>query len=205
MSRQFNPKRLSWKEVWSSAEDFRQQYVNPPDQLPVPIEQIVEFKLGIEIVSIPNLQSICDIDGFITRDLKIIAVDKKMYEEERYENRLRFTLAHEVGHLILHREEILEMDFRNTKDWKDFHLDQHDVAIEWFERQARQFAGRLLVPVNILGECIDELVDKIEAYRSKYPNSEELLITYIANQVCKQFGVSAEVIRRRIISEKIPY
>jgi len=63
------PPRLTSEFIRQEAEKFRQKYVTPPDALPVPIIQIVELRLKLEIVPIIGLMEI-DIDGFLTSDLK---------------------------------------------------------------------------------------------------------------------------------------
>ena len=98
------PKRYTWPEIRKLAEDFRTIYVDPPDKIPVPIEEIVEFGLGLEIVPKDRLKSTIDVDGFLSNDLKTIYIDGKIYSDKRYSNRLRFTLAHEVSHYILHED-----------------------------------------------------------------------------------------------------
>jgi len=41
------PPRLKWDFIRQKAEEFRRDYVNPIDLVPVPIIEIVEFDLGI--------------------------------------------------------------------------------------------------------------------------------------------------------------
>ncbi|MCK4272702.1 hypothetical protein KAX22_08635, partial [bacterium] len=43
----FKPRKLLWEEIREKAEEFRRKYVNPPNLIPVPIEEILEFDLGI--------------------------------------------------------------------------------------------------------------------------------------------------------------
>jgi hypothetical protein len=204
MNSRLTPKRYTWPEVWQFAEDFRAKFNKPPERIPVPIENIIEFELGVEIRPIPNLKVKCDIEGFLSSNLKTIFVDEYMYNDDRYENRLRFTLAHEVGHLILHEDEIRKMEFRNSKDWLDFNSMQKDEDIEWFERQAKQFAGRLLVPKDPLKRAIESLSSQIDEFRGLSPEpNDDLLLEILAKKICKSFGVSHEVIKRRIVVEKL--
>ena len=56
-------------------------------------------------------------DGFLTKDLKYIFIDEDIYYDQRNENRLRFTFAHEIGHLVLHKKEIQNFEFRTEEDW----------------------------------------------------------------------------------------
>lgn len=92
---------LSYGFLAQKAEDFLLRY-NPSGLIPIPIEEIVEFKLKVDIVPVPNLQKDFDIEGFTSSDLQNIFVDDYILSERP--TRYRFTLAHEVGHIILHKE-----------------------------------------------------------------------------------------------------
>jgi len=74
--------------------------LNPTRVIPVPIEEIAEFKLGVNIIPIPNLQKTFEVEGFISSDLQNIYVDQFILYERP--TRYRFTLAHEIGHIFLH-------------------------------------------------------------------------------------------------------
>ena len=65
------PPRLRWDFIRQEAENFRQKYLKPSEVLPVPIIQVVELILKLEIIPISGLMEI-DIDGFLTSDLKSI-------------------------------------------------------------------------------------------------------------------------------------
>jgi len=86
---------LSYEQIRARANDFLSQY-NPSGIIPVPIEEIIEFALKINIVPIPGLQKALETDGFISSDFSTISVDQFVLEER--ERRYRFTLAHEIGH-----------------------------------------------------------------------------------------------------------
>lgn len=197
------PKRLSRPDIWEAAEDFRRKYVDPVDTIPVPMEEIIEFKLGLTMIPLQRLKSLGDIEGFLSCNLKTIYVDADTYNDPRYENRLRFTFAHEVGHLVLHAEEIKKMRYRNSEDWIKHNIGNETDTIDWFEKQAKQFAGRLLVPKNTLIDHIEQHREKIDSFRETYTNNEDLLIDTVSRSICKPFGVSFEVIKRRIFYEKI--
>ena len=197
------PPILKWEFIREKADEFRRQHVVPEDKLPVPIIEIVELKLKLNPIPITGLMDQNDIDGFLTKDLENICIDSDIYENPRKENRLRFTYAHECGHLVLHKREIQLCRFRTPKDWANFRLDFEEEDLNWFEQQAYEFAGRLLVPRSALKKEIETLSSKIEQYKKLMGGDEDPIIGAISRLVCKTFGVSAEVIARRIKSEKI--
>ena len=195
---------LRWNEIREQAEKFRRKYVLPLDRTPVPIIDIVELELVLKVNPIPNLILKIDIDGFLSKDLRTIHIDHDIYMDPRHENRLRFTFAHEVGHLILHREEIGRCDYRTEEEWINFREDMSEEELFWFEQQAYEFAGRLLVPREILIGELESLRDKIDLYRSDSEDAdEELLIQSVARMMCDKFRVSAQVIAKRIRHENI--
>ncbi len=197
------PPRLKWDFIRQKAEEFRRAYVNPVDLIPVPIIEIAEFDLGIQPIPKPGLKRRIDIDGFLTRDLKNICIDLDVFEDERQINRLRFTYAHEIGHLILHENLIKQCDFRTAEDWIHFHEDFLEDDLNWFEQQAYEFAGRLLVPNEQLLEEIRKNKHKIDEYKSIIEEGEEELIEAISRLICDRFIVSPIVVQKRIKKEKI--
>lgn len=198
------PERMNWNEIRKKAENFRKTYVHPPDTIPVPIEKIVEFELGITPWPIDGLLQKIDIDGFLSNDLKYLFVDSSIYMDKRWENRLRFTFAHEIGHLILHSDIIEKSKFRTETDWIYFREGMSEDNLYLFEQQAYEFAGRLLVPKNKLVEELDRNREKITQFHMlTEDNNDELLIQAISRVLCDKFGVSDGVIFKRIRNEKI--
>jgi len=197
------PPRLKWSFIQEKAEEFRKRYIDPVFLIPVPIIEIVELKFNIEPIPIHGLMERIDIDGFLTRDLKNMCIDNDIYMDPRRENRLRFTYAHEIGHLILHENEIKKTTFRTPEDWIHFREDFLEDDLNWFESQAYEFAGRLLVPKEKLIEEIQGLHAKIKEFRVLAGDEEESLIDAISGMICNKFKVSRGVIQRRIRIEKL--
>jgi Zn-dependent peptidase ImmA (M78 family) len=198
------PKKLTYEFIRDQAEAFRRKYVNPPNKIPIPIIEIVELQLRITPIPVPGLLQSIDVDGFLSNDLKSIYIDQSIYLDDRYENRLRFTFAHEIGHLVLHKDEIQQCNFRNGDEWLHFREDMLEDDLFYFEQQAYEFAGRLLVPIDSLREEIGNMKDKIDHFRSiAGENNEEMLKESIARVICGKFKVSEGVVLRRIRNEKI--
>lgn len=199
------PPRLKWEFIRQKAEEFRRRYISPVNLVPVPIIEITELELGIQPIPKSGLKKNIDIDGFLTRDLKNICIDQDVYLDERQINRLRFTYAHEVGHLVLHNEEIKQCDFRTEEDWIHFHEDFLEEDLNWFEQQAYEFAGRLLVPKKELLKEVQKHQNKVEKYRERIGNGEEDLLEAISRLICNRFKVSPIVIQKRIRKEKVRF
>ena len=134
---------------------------HPKDTYPVPIEDIIELQLGIDIIPIPGLHEIIEIDGFISSDLSNISVDDYVYKHRQ--GRYRFTLAHEIGHAVMHEGVYKNHEFGTTSQWKDFMEAFPEKEWSWLEWQANQFAGLILVPGHHLQKRIKYYEKQIKA------------------------------------------
>ena len=189
------------KHIKEKAEGFLEKY-HPSLSMPIPIEEIIEFELNINIVPLHGLHRAYEIDGFTSNDLSTISVDA--FLQESRPGRYRFTLAHEVGHVVLHRNLFLNHIFDSVVEWKEFtqSISPRDYGIiEW---QAYQFAGLVLVPPKILRAKYHEavaLAKEIGVFRGKAiePSARQ----YIANWLAKQFVVSGEVIEKCLQRDKL--
>ena len=74
----------------------------------------------------------------------------------------------------------------------------------YIEQQAYEFAGRLLVPLGRLGKEVEKAVLKARAAGfSDWERSGDAAREYMANSICRVFGVSGQVIEKRIIRERL--
>jgi hypothetical protein len=80
-------------EITREAERFCAGH-NFSEVLPVPIEAIVEFRLGISIVPLPGFYERYHTTGALSADMTEIAVGDLVLK--RSPARYRFTLAHEA-------------------------------------------------------------------------------------------------------------
>jgi Zn-dependent peptidase ImmA (M78 family) len=196
---------LSYEDVNGRVEQFLKNQ-HPKGTLPIPIEEIVDLNLRLNIFPFPGLQRDFDIDGFISNDLTTIYVDEVIYSKRPA--RYHFTLAHEVGHLVLHRDLIEAIHPKSVTDWQNFISNVDKETYDWLEWQAYSFAGLLLVPRNSLKKHfrrqLHALKDKIDLVKSKGlpPDSyREYLIDSIAHRLIRAYDVSIDVLTRRISKE----
>lgn len=189
--------RLSRARIGEIADNFLAQE-NKSQKFPVEIELIAE-NLGIRVTPIPNLKDISGIEGFIRSNLTEIVVDEQVYFT--YPNRARATIAHEVGHFVLHQK-IFEkvrkiMNPKSFEDYADFLVgkissDDHG----WIEWQSYEFAGQVLVPKGELKVRLEDLINT----RKKMPDDVALPII---EELAVYFEVSSQVIEKRIRHEKL--
>jgi len=179
------------------AENFLRKN-HSKDTYPVPIEEIVEFNLGLDIIPLPGLHKTFDIDGFLSSDRTSISIDESVYQS--MPGRYRFTLAHEVGHFILHKDLYGENFFKSIERWKRFIEQFPEKEYSWFEWQAYEFAGLILVPARHLDKRLKYHIRQIKALGIK---NEDVVLDRAIELLAKDFVVSQEVIRRRLNNLKI--
>lgn len=182
---------LDNKKIKKEADLFRKKFWG--NSIPVDIEAIIELKLKIDIVPVPGLERLCDVDALISSNWKYVYVDYDRFLDERYTNRLRFSLAHEVGHFVLHKK--IWNSF-NIKEFDDFYRLIEDIPQKMYDRleiQARKFADYLLIPREKLlferKKALKELSELLPLEKIK----RDKLNPYLAKPISKVFGVSEEV------------
>jgi hypothetical protein len=192
------------EEIWKAADKFRSEFW-PEENLPIDMEKIIEERLGLNIEPKHNLHLELDIDAYLRVDLTGVIVDYDCYMNEKYMNRLRFSLAHELGHLFLHRDIYKRFKIDDTDAWKYFMQNIPEQQYTYFEYQANEFAGRTLVPRDRLIKEIEICLNKVQELGlsdliAKDPN--EVLYSMSA-ALCKPFGVSNQVIELRVKREEL--
>ena len=193
---------LPKKELWEKVEQFREKFCSDY-AYPLNIEFLVEEKLGLDIEPISGLREL-DIDAFLKSDRSGIVVDESRYMDERNDNRLRFSLAHEIGHFVLHGYIHDNFNIQIPKDYYNFITNANNEDYGKFEWQANEFAGRLLVPRYMLIDEIKKILERIaENDRSllTYYKKDPFSVLENASSLCKSFGVSDNVITIRLQRE----
>lgn len=133
-----------------------------------------------------------NLSGFLVRDVNtrrsLIGVNST-----HTETRKRFTIAHEIGHLMLHEGDALHVDQRNGIDLglRMKHRDQgSSLGIDDEEKEANLFAAELLMPSSLLendlaelqaGALQDEDEDLIKALAGKYEVSVQAMTFRLTN------------------------
>ena len=116
---------------------------------------------------------------------------------------MRFSFAHELGHLFLHKDLYRNFDVASPEDWKNFILNVPETEYSKCEWQANEFAGRLLVPSLKLQIEIEKMMvflkkNHLIEYLKEEPDG---VLSGISPSLSKPFGVSTGVITRRVKSE----
>jgi hypothetical protein len=192
--------RLSYEDLRGIADRFLAEHGALGVML-VPIEEIVEFGLGISIVPIPGLHAGHDIDGFLSADMSEISVD--LYVLESRPARYRFTLAHEAGHVVLHGDALRVVTPTSIRDWKQFVRELPEPHRSWLEWQAYAFAGLALVQQHPLARAYQAAEQAADEAGFDLDGNLEIAKDYMATSIAKVFGVSSAVIEKRLVADGI--
>jgi Zn-dependent peptidase ImmA (M78 family) len=117
--------------------------------VPIPVVKIAKA-LGA-IVQLSPLDN--ELSGliFVRGETPIIGVNSL-----HHENRQRFTVAHEIGHLVLHRH-LIGNNIHVDRTFRVLMRDaKSTTGTDSIEREANQFAAALLIPDNILRSHLNE-------------------------------------------------
>lgn len=122
---------------------------NKINSAPVPVDKIAE-NLGATLIYEPNDD---DLSGFLLKDKNRIVLGVNSTHSQV---RQRFTIGHEIGHLLLHSQENFHIDKsyegfnrRTVKDKFERNKDS-TTGTDKIEREANQFAAHLLMPVEFI-------------------------------------------------------
>lgn len=151
---------------------------------PVPVERIARGE-GAQIARhhFEGWES-----GFVLRDngRTIIGVNTRTSPR-----RQRFTIAHEIGHLLLHEGKPLIVDHSVRVDWRD---DVSAMATDAQEIMANAFAAALLMPAELI-------FSHLKQYVATIAQSDRLLSRdHLITQLARTFDVSTEAMGYRLIN-----
>lgn len=120
-------------------------------------------------------------------------------------NRWRFTLAHEIGHLILHSPILKERlsEKRDTDTTLALRFSSSNKNSERLEIQANLFASYLLLPENLLVRRMDRIFTEYRIHRKclyldRQPVNQREVFE-ILNKLSVEFETSVEAIKLRLI------
>ncbi|HXF49226.1 MAG TPA: ImmA/IrrE family metallo-endopeptidase [Verrucomicrobiae bacterium] len=191
---------LTYQDIGRKTQEFLSLY-HPSLSIPVPIEQIIEFDLEMNIIPLPNLYRQFSINGFLTSDFEEIYVDEIQFS--KYNEKYRFTLAHELGHFVLHKDSFKDVSVTSLQEYVGWHKMADNDDIGWFETHGNWFAEQLLVPSQQLVAVYESVIKKHKKLFAKLPKVPPDVWSYLSNEICLNFQVSPAVIECRMRREGI--
>jgi Zn-dependent peptidase ImmA (M78 family) len=162
------------------------------NEAPIDIESIIEDHLNIDIVVVPNMEKSLGVDCYISGDFKKIMIDERCFEKQ--ETRARFSLAHEVAHVVLHQNVYNDDNVETEEDFIKFMKSLTDDEHRRMEIQAHIFAGFLLLPPELFKQELDKTV--VDLGGASHLTISEL--QPIVTTLSKRFLVNETVIQKQI-------
>ncbi|MDD5676806.1 MAG: ImmA/IrrE family metallo-endopeptidase [Kiritimatiellae bacterium] len=197
---------LENEAIWEAADKFRESaQLSGHNRPPIDVVYIVDVVLKFDVIDIPEMFTDLRMDAAIVPSEQAIYMDREALErwdrkDHWIERRLRFTVAHELGHLILHENYMAEAVFSDIAIFKRWMLKhQQDRRVE---DQADEFAGRFLVPLEILRASYDQYVQEVAKADQNWRDIEGMR-EHIAKKLAPRFGVNHQVIETRFDHEGI--
>lgn len=166
----------------------------------IPMEIIVNG-LGAMLIEEP----IRNADGIIHfgNPLSLIKVNSEI----KYEARKRFTIAHEIGHLLMHKD--IEPHFENTNTLNWFSDNEKQLKKGIQELEANEFAAELLMPDKVFHseavkqsfspDLLRHLADRFQtsitstAFRYLDLSIHPICIFFISNGIVKYWKKSPDL------------
>lgn len=186
----------SYRELREIAEKFLAEH-HPTGVIPVPVEEIIEFQLGIDIIPMEGLRRSFDIDGYVSKNLREISVDR--YIQEERPDDYRYTLAHELAHVLIHGEIVEQFEFGTIKEWKAFILGVNSDERSTYDGQAHQLGSLILVPPTALArefEAVRSAIARAGGAVAQMLATEKARII-VASNIARKFEVPRSVITDR--------
>lgn len=135
------------------------------------------YGTGVREIKAPMVLDIDSCEGMLVRNPKDTAEWGIFYNGKASPARRRFTIAHELGHFVLHRGQ--RQSFNCDKESVYSGID----AIRAIEREADDFASNLLMPGDLLRDWI----------------SNQRIDLHVLSAIAKRFEVSFEALCIRFI------
>jgi len=189
------PPYRSHEDIRAPAESVLKRHFGSV-AIPVDIELLVEYHFNLDIVPIPDLKRRLGIDGFAMRDR--IAVDHSSWEHNT--NRYRFTLAHELGHHVLHPE-VLNATADSSTYEPGGGLSVSSAARRRYEWQAHCFARNVLLPAGPLAEEVRTGTSALAADGGELDLFNLDDCERLARWIARRARVSQAVVMRRAIED----
>ena len=198
---------------WLHASDIRAAAegciarANCKGRLPVPVDEIIEFAHELDVVPNPHLRSV-DVESYLLYHDRQIWIDEHQFAHEPH--RSRFTLAHELGHFVLHADLLQALEIEDLDGYLKFHEQADTSAIERLEWQARAFAGTLLVPREELereflarGDTVAPMISEAKAAGFARHEYLQVATDTVADMLRPVFEASRQCIAIRIRADDL--
>ncbi len=169
----------------------------------MPIEEIIEFRFELDIVPIPDLLYGSDIYALVSWDMKTISIDANI--QENRPQIYNYSLAHELSHILLHKDVVEQFEYANIAEWKTVVTGIDKEVYAEFEWQADALARLILVPTAELSIEFGKAAARIKAagLTLEQAKSTERGRYMVEDSLARLFVVSRNIITDRANRDKL--
>ncbi len=140
---------------------------------PVPADRIATSLLQLDIEEVDDVRSVPEapsdrgvLSGLVVGALKTIYLDRR--ECRRHPRRRRFTIAHEIGHWVLHISAGKLYGCRPADIVEQREARPDTRALRRIEAEANRFAAELLLPETLVVPAATELGANVPALADRF-------------------------------------
>ena len=151
---------MTIEEIRQKAEEIARLY-NPEGLSPFPFGNVQKDNKDLKILLTAKLpENVSGVIGFFPEETEanfVILINK-----EKSATRQQFTIAHELGHYFLHKDEIkteLFVDEENVLDRAGMLYRRDEVTSTKLETEANNFADSLIMPSELVRKAWEKLHD----------------------------------------------
>lgn len=200
--KEFSAPFLSRDDIKSSVDQFIDKYGNGWSY-PLDVELLAE-DIGFNLRLLPHIEEKYEKLAILSHSTKDIIVEESLFLQERSKNRYRFSIAHELGHFVLHSNLFKNTGITTIEEWAQFLHDIPEDQKDYLEAQANKFAAHLLIPQNLLIKELTNYKPQIEKYLELFPKADSSdTVSFIAPKLAPKYGVSEQTMEIRINNSNI--
>ena len=142
--------------------------------------------------------------GMLSFDNKNISLSDEIKSDI---HRMHFTIAHELGHLILHKS-FISNQLNELSDYDENSTPKlSDEIVTRMEVQANLFASFLIIPELEFNREINKLFSELSITTGRlyldHQTCNQTDVNYCINKLAQKFNVSCEAIKTRLINENL--
>ena len=167
-------------------------YIWNGEELPVPVERIVSNSFGLLIREVEDLTTAPGLEGERPTNVSGLLLTGpgeiwvNAAEARQWQGRKRFTICHELGHYVIHQDDVEATVFcRRVEVSEDPGGGEEEGEGQGprseIEREADAFAAAILMPAHLIAERRTALADDLTA-------------------LCAEFGTSEKAMRYRLVA-----
>lgn len=160
------------------------------EELPVPVEKIVSNTFGLLIREVEDMTAAPGLEGERSSNVSglLLTGPGEIWvnadEARQWGGRKRFTICHELGHYVIHQDDVEPTVFCRRVEVTEGTLDREEAAGTTgsraeLEREADAFAAAMLMPAHLIVERRLALGDDL-------------------SRLCDEFGASEKAMRYRL-------